>query len=159
VRFQHPSPELAPFARFDIDVPDGWQPDEAPDTIGMFVDPAAQDYRVNVMVGADRVPAETDLEDIAQVTLEGMSENTAFRVEREKVEEIDGQPASLRFQSFELEGAPDRLLQMQVLFFNPPDGRSKTRDVFHIDGTCLARDADRYEPIFLEIASSFRFTR
>jgi hypothetical protein len=50
-----------------------------------------------------------------------------------------------------------RFTQLQVLFFNPPDGRGKTHDLFHLDGSCLARDADSYIPLFLEIADSFQF--
>jgi hypothetical protein len=155
--YKHPSAELPAFAPFTIEVPDDWRADEAPDTLGVFFDPAAEDFRVNLLIGVDRVGAEVDLEAAAQATLEGVASYPQFAIEREKVAEISGRPAALRFQTFEPEGAPGPLLQLQVLFFNPPDGRTKTHDLFHIDGTCLLRDAETYAPLFLEIAETFRF--
>ena len=155
--FQHPSGELPGFAPFTIELPEGWRADEAPDVLGVFFDPAAVDFNVNVLVGVDRVCIRVDLETAAQLTLEGVAGYPAFQIEREKVDEISGQPASMRFQTFEAEGAAGRLLQLQVLFFNPPDGRVKTHDLFHIDGTCLERDAEVYAPLFIEIAQSFQF--
>ena len=50
------------------------------------------------------------------------------------------------------------MLQLQVLLFAPPGGREQTRDLFHIDGTCLAGDQDTYAPRFVAAAESFRFT-
>ena len=99
---------------------------------------------MNLLVGADRVGADFELEDAAAATLEHCRANFAeFRVEQEKVAEIAGRPAALRFQSFAVEGVEDRLLQLQVLLFAPPDGRRETKDLFHIDGTCLdARQGD-----------------
>ena len=64
----------------------------------------------------------------------------------------------MRFQSFAIEGLEDRILQLQVLLFAPPDGRVKTTDLFHIDGSCLAGDQDTYAPRFAAAAHSFRFT-
>jgi hypothetical protein len=155
--FSHPSAELPPFAPFTIELPDGWRADEAPDTLGVFFDPAAEDFRVNVLVGVDRVDASVDLEAAAEATIEGVASYPEFEIEREKVAEIAGQPAHLRFQRFVPEGAPGPLLQLQVLFFSPPDERRTTKDLFHIDGTCLLRDAEMYAPLFLEIAETFRF--
>ena len=57
--------------------------------------------------------------------------------------DIAGEPAALRFQSFAVEGLEDRMLQLQVLLFAPPDGREKTKDLFHIDGSCLDGDKER----------------
>jgi|1186.fasta_scaffold477286_2 hypothetical protein len=155
--FRHPSAELPAYAPFTIELPDGWRADEAPDTLGVFFDPAAEGFRVNVLVGVDRVATEVDLEAAAQITLEGVADYPQFEVQREKVGEVSGRPASMRFQTFLPQGASGPLLQLQVLFFNPPDGRTRTHDLFHIDGTCLAADADTYAPLFLEIAESFRF--
>jgi hypothetical protein len=155
--FKHPSPELPAFAPFELTLPDGWRADEAPDTLGVMVDPAATDFRVNLLVGVDRVAIELDLATAAQSTLAEASAYAVFKIEREHTDEIGGEVAAIRFQSFAVEGAPDRLLQMQVLLFNPPDGRRKTKDLFHIDGTCLERDAEMYAPIFLAAARSFRF--
>jgi hypothetical protein len=155
--FRHPSAELPGFAPFEIELPEGWRADEAPDTLGVFFDPAATGFRVNVLVGVDRVGIDVDLEAAAQMTLEGVAGYPHFQIEREKVGEVSGRPASMRFQTFEPEGAPGALLQLQVLFFNPPDGRTQTHDLFHIDGTCLAAHAETYAPVFLEIAESFRF--
>ena len=146
------------FAAFEIDLPDGWEADGAPDCLGIFIDPAASGFRVNLLVGADRVGAGFDLEDAAAATLEHCRANFAeFRVEREKVTEIAGQPAALRFQSFAVEGLDDRLLQLQALLIAPPEGRERTKDLFHIDGTCLDADKERYAPVFLAAAESFRF--
>jgi hypothetical protein len=146
------------FAAFEIDLPDGWEADGAPDCLGIFVDPTASGFRVNLLVGADRVGAGFDLEDAAAATLEHCRANFAeFRVEQEKVTEIAGQPAALRFQSFVVEGLDDRLLQLQVLLIAPPDGRERTQDLFHIDGTCLDADKERYASVFLAAAESFRF--
>ena len=146
------------FAAFEIDLPDGWAADGAPDCLGIFIDPAASGFRVNLLVGADRVGAGFDLEDAAAATLEHCRANFAeFRVEQEKVTEIAGQPAALRFQSFAVEGLDDRLLQLQALLIAPPDGRERTKDLFHIDGTCLDADKERYAPVFLAAAESFRF--
>jgi hypothetical protein len=114
---------------------------------------------VNVVVSADRVPADFDLEDAAASTLEQCNDMfDDFRVEQEKVEVVGGEPAALRFQSFALEGLDDRIMQLQVLLFAPPDGRVKTKDLFHIDGSCLAADAETYAPVFVVAAQSFRFT-
>ena len=159
MRFQHPSPELPPYPAFEIEIPDGWRPDEAPDCLGVFYDPQAAGFVTNVLVSADRVAAEVDLEAAARVTLNEASTFTDFQLEQEHVVDVDGQPASLRFQSFVVDGVEDRLLQMQVLFFAPPNGRSRTHDLFHIDGTCLAGDAERYATVFQEIARSFRFVK
>ncbi len=146
------------FAAFEIDLPDGWEADGAPDCLGIFIDPAASGFRVNLLVGADRVGAGFDLEDAAAATLEHCRANFAeFRVEQEKVTEIAGQPAALRFQSFAVEGLDNRLLQLQALLIAPPDGRERTKDLFHIDGTCLDADKERYAPVFLAAAESFRF--
>src|SRR3954447_5818648 len=157
MRFHHPSPELPPYPAFEIEVPDGWRPDEAPDCLGVFFDPASAGFRTNVLVSADRVAAAVDLEAAARATLKQASGFADFQVEQEHVVDVDGQPASLRFQSFAVDGAEDRLLQMQVLFFAPPNGRANTHDLFHIDGTCLASDTEHYAPVFMEIARSFRF--
>ena len=157
--FHHPSPELPPYPAFEIEMPDGWRPDEAPDCLGVFFDPAAEGFRVNVLVSADRVAAEVDLETAARTTLEQASRFADFQIEQEHVVDVDGQPASLRFQSFAIEGVDERLLQMQVLFFAPANGRSKTHDLFHIDGTCLASQTEHYAPVFMKIAGSFRFVK
>ncbi|MBE2318825.1 hypothetical protein DVA67_022810 [Solirubrobacter sp. CPCC 204708] len=156
-RFRHPSAEIPPFAAFELELPDGWRADEAPDCLAVFFDPAATGFRTNLLVSADRVDASVDLEQAAQDTLADAAAFADFRVEREKVDEIGGQPASLRYQSFTVEGVPDRLLQLQVLLFSPPGGRTKTRDLFHIDGTCLGRDTETYAGVFLDIARSFTF--
>ena len=112
-----------------------------------------------MVISADRVPADFELEDAAGSTLEQCT-NTFddFRVEQEKVAVIAGEPAALRFQSFALEGLEDRIMQLQVLLFAPPGGREKTKDLFHIDGSCLAADAETYAPVFVAAAESFRFT-
>src|SRR5688572_9743890 len=120
-RFTHPSAEIPPFAPFAIELPDGWRADEAPDCLVVFFDPAAVGFRVNLIVSVDRVDASVDLEQAAQDTLEDAATFDEFRVEREKVDEISGQPASMRIQSFVADGVPDRLLQLQVLVFSPPD--------------------------------------
>ena len=114
---------------------------------------------MNLLVGADRVGAGFDLEDAAEATLEHCRANFAeFRVEQEKVTEISGRPAALRFQTFTVEGLEDRLLQFQVLLIAPPDGRrGQTHDLFHIDGTCRDADKEQYAPLFLAAAESFRF--
>ena len=155
--FRHPSAELRGFAPFELELPEGWRADEAPDTLGVFFDPTAAGFRVNVLLGVDRVGIDVDLETAAQITLEGVAGYPRFQVERETAAEVSGRPASMRLQTFEPEGAPGALLQLQVLFFNPPDGRTQTHDLFHLDGTCLAADAETYEPVFLQIAASFRF--
>jgi hypothetical protein len=140
-------------------VPAGWEADEAPECLGIFVDPAATGFRANLLVSADRVAAEFELEDAAAATLEEATEAfDDFRLEQEKVVQISGRPAAMRFQSFAIDGVEDRLLQLQVLFFAPPGGREKTRDLFHIDGTCLERDAATYAPAFVAAAQSFTFT-
>ena len=157
--FRHPSAELPSYAPFEIELPPGWRADEAPDCIGVFFDPAAVGFRVNLLVSADRVALEVDLEAAAQATLEEVSQYPDFLLEQEKVGEISGEPASMRFQSFAVDGVDDRLLQLQVLVFSPPDGRQRTHDLFHIDGTCLAGDAERYATVFQEIARSFRFVK
>src|SRR3954463_11675443 len=157
MRFHHPSPQLPPYPAFEIEVPDGWRPDEAPDCLGVFFDPESEGFRTNVLVSADRVTAEIDLETAARTTLQQASSFADFQVEQEHLVDVDGRPASLRFQSFAANGVDDRLLQMQVLFFAPANGRSKTHDLFHIDGTCLAGDTEQYAPVFMEIARSFRF--
>src|SRR4029079_14030929 len=142
MRSHHPSPELPPYPAFEIEIPDGWRPDEAPDCLGVFFDPASQGFTTNVLVSADRVAAAVDLETAARTTLEEASTFPDFQVEQEHAVDVDGQPASLRFQSFVVDGVEDRLLQMQVLFFAPANGRSQTHDLFHIDGTCLAGDTE-----------------
>jgi len=43
--------------------------------------------------------------------------------------------------------------------FAPANGRSKTHDLFHIDGTCLAGDTEQYAQVFMDIARSFRFVK
>jgi hypothetical protein len=114
---------------------------------------------VNLLVSADRVTAEMDLEDAAAATLAHAEEAFSdYRLEQEKVDTIAGRPAALRFQSFAIEGLEDRIMQLQVLLFAPPDGREKTRDLFHIDGSCLAGDAATYAPAFVAAAQSLRFT-
>jgi hypothetical protein len=149
---------LPPFAAFEIELPDGWEADEAPDCLGIFVAPEVTGFRVNLLVGADRVGATFELEDAAAATLEHCRANFAeFRVEQEKVAEIGGRPAALRFQTFAVDGVEDRLLQLQVLLFAPPDHRTQTKDLFHIDGTCLAGDRETYAPVFAAAAESFRF--
>jgi hypothetical protein len=159
MRFHHPSPELPPYPAFEIEVPDGWRPDEAPDCLGVFYDPASAGFVTNVLVSADRVAMALDLETAARTTLEEASRFPDFQVEQEHVVDVDGQPASLRWQSFAVDGVDDRLLQMQVLFFAPAGDREKTHDLFHIDGTCLAGDAETYATLFQEIARSFRFVK
>jgi hypothetical protein len=157
-RFSYPSRELPPFAAFEIELPDGWEADEAPDCLGIFVAPDVTGFRVNLLVGADRVGATFELEDAAEATLEHCRANFAeLRVEQEKVAEIGGRPAALRFQSFAVDGVEDRLLQLQVLLFAPPDHRTQTKDLFHIDGTCLDGDKETYAPLFAAAAESFRF--
>jgi hypothetical protein len=149
---------LPPFAAFEIELPDGWEADEAPDCLGIFVAPDVAGFRVNLLVGADRVGATFELEDAAAATLEHCQANFGeFRVEQEKVSVIGGRPAALRFQSFTVEGVEDRLLQLQVLLFAPPGHRTRTKDLFHIDGTCLVGDQATYAPQFAAAAESFRF--
>jgi hypothetical protein len=158
VLHRFPSPELPPFAPFELEVPDGWEPGEAPGCLALFVDSAATGFRVNALVGADRVAAGTRLEDAAAATLEEAAGAFAdFRVEQDKVAQISGRPATMRFQSYVLDGVEQRVLQLQTLFFAPDKGRRGTKDLFHVDGTCLAADAATYAPAFVALAHSFRF--
>ena len=72
--------------------------------------------------------------------------------------EIAGRPAALRFQSFAVDGVEDRLLQLQVLLFAPPDGRHADQGPVphrrHLPGRAT-RSATRR--LFLAAAESFRF--
>src|SRR3954453_9035448 len=108
MRFHHPSSGLPPYPAFEIEVPDGWRPDEAPDCLGVFFDPASEGFKTNVLVSADRVAAAVDLEAAARATLEQASTFADFQLEQEPAVDVDGQPASLRFQSFVVEGVDDR---------------------------------------------------
>ena len=158
-RFTYPSPDLPPLPAFELEVPEGWRPDEAPDTLAVFYDPdSPPGFTVNLVVQCDRVGAAVDLEDAARETLsQSESSFPAFQLEQERVVDVDGQPANLRFQSFDpgAEGV-DRLLQMQLLFFSPRNGGS-TRDLVQINATCRYADDERYAQTFVDMARSFKF--
>lgn len=160
-RFSYPSPELPPPPPFEIEVPDGWQTDEAPDTLAVFFDPdSPPGFKVNLVVQCDRVGAAVDLEGAARETLTQTETSfPAFQLEQERVVDVDGQPANLRFQSFDpgAEGV-GRLLQMQLLFFAPRNG-GPTKDLVQINATCRYDDDERYAQTFVDMAQSFRFRR
>ena len=159
-RYAFPSPELPPLPAFEIEVPDGWRADEAPQSVAVFFDPdSPPGFTVNLVVSVDRVGASATLEEAARETLTQSEELPAFQIEQERVVEVDGSPGSLRFQSFEA-GVPGvgRLLQMQLLFFSPRNGGA-TRDLVQLNATCRQSDDERYGQQFVDMAKSFTFRR
>jgi hypothetical protein len=157
--YRYPSEEFRPLPAWRIEAPASWRPTDAPDCLAVLYDPeASEPFRVNVTVTVDRVGAAVELDAVATATLEqAKAEYPDYEIDSEKVVEVDGQPASLRFGTFgepRLDGG--QLLQMQVVFFAPGDGAA-TRDLVQISAACLAEDAERYAPVFVEIAKSFRF--
>jgi hypothetical protein len=158
--YTFPSTELPSPPSFEIDVPDGWRTDQAPETIAVFFDPASPPgFKVNLVVSVDRVEEQVTLEDAARETLRQSEEGMpAYQLEQERVVDVDGMPASLRFQSFEPAAAPGRLMQMQVLFFGPRDD-GVTKDLVQLNATCRYEDDERYAQTFVDMAKSFRFRR
>jgi hypothetical protein len=158
-QFTYPSSDLPPLPSFAIEAPEGWRTDEAPDTLAVFYDPdSPPGFTANLTVQCDRVGASVDLEDAARETLaQAEASYPAFQLEQERVVDVGGQPASLRFQSFDpgVEGV-GRLMQMQVLFFAPRNGGA-TKDLLQINATCRYEDDDRYVPAFVDMAKSFTF--
>ncbi|MDP8910725.1 MAG: DcrB-related protein [Actinomycetota bacterium] len=156
--FRYPSEELRPFPAFEIRCPSTWAADEAPECIVALYDTeAAEAFRTNLVIGADRLDDDVELADLADAALDDAEESfTGFALEDERVVDVGGQPASLRFQTFEMEGHDQELFQMQLLFFAPQRGRS-TKDLFRIHATCLSDEAEKYADVFVDIAQSFRF--
>jgi len=156
--YTFPSTELPPPPSFVIEVPEGWRHDEAPETVAVFFDPASPPhFTVNLVVSVDRVAAAVTLEGAAAETLDQSEETLpAFQLEQERVVDVDGAPASLRFQSFESGAAAGRLLQMQLLFFGPRNGGS-TKDLVQINATCRFEDDERYAQLFVDTAKTFTF--
>lgn len=154
--FTYPSAELPPVPSFELACPEGWEPGEAPDCLAVVRGAPGARFTVNLTVGYDRVAASVDLETAARITLAQAEADFAdYQVEEERVVEVDGRPASLRFQSFASPDGQGRLVQLQLLVFGPRASR-QTADLFHLNGTWPAEEAEHGE-VIVAIAQSFRF--
>jgi hypothetical protein len=155
----YPSRVAPTFHPFSLSYPATWQPTPSPSFLAVVVDPSAvAGFHTNIIVGADRVPVETTLAQVAQETLEQSSKSFPdFAVTREEEVVVGGQPAWLRLQSFFADAAGARVAQLLLMFFAPAAAGAETKDYFRIHATCHADAINAYTKPFLDVARSFHF--
>jgi hypothetical protein len=148
-----------PAPPFVLDVPKDWSAVNAPGCLVALreqIQPGA--FRANLTISIDYVPRQTELADAAAQTLIDLErEQSAVRIEIEKVVALADDAASMRVQTFQPSELAYRVLQAQFLFF-APDAGGDTRSLFTLIGSCLEPDSDRYMDDFVCAAQTFSFT-
>ncbi len=157
---EYTSDALPGVPSFEIGVPAGWEIDTHADQLAVMVDPCSSpEFRVNVIVGVDRVESSLTLEEVvAGVTPpadDGAS--TPEPVDSgSKIGTLGGLPAGARLQSLAVEEPSVELTQLEVVLL-APDAGGPTRHLFSIHATCLATSLDQYLPAFAAIIRSLHF--
>jgi hypothetical protein len=154
----YPSAALRPIPSFTIAVPDGWEIDEAPDTIGVLRIPQAIDgFWVNLVIASDRIDHRIKLAHAASVTLEKLRAQCAdLQVIHDHVADFGGRLMSIRVIELTAPTTGRALAQVQGMTIAERAEGAKTRDLFHLTGTCAREDVDRFGPVFVATISSFR---
>lgn len=148
---QYPSEEFPEIPSFEIGVPVGWELDDHTGRLLVMSDPASPpEFVVNLMLGADRLPAG--------LTLEQLAPELPTVANQPRIATIGGVPAAAWLQGIAVDGQVVELAQLQVVFFGPQTA-GPTKHLFSLHATCPVVEVDTYLPVFTDVARSFRFLR
>jgi hypothetical protein len=147
------SPGISPFR---IDVPATWSAIEPNGGLIAFLAPAQDDFRVNLVVYGERVPADRTLGDLAEEALLGAGATSIVSIGQDGAESDEQLPSAARRTDLMLEGRMVR--QLAVTTEGPDRSQTGVRSVYALVGSCLSERAEIDEPILTEMISSFTVT-
>ncbi len=148
------SPGISPFR---IYVPPDWSAVEPEGGLIAFLSPEVVDnFRVNLVVFGERVPADKDLGELAEEALIGAGATNIVAIGVDGAESDNQLPSAARRTDLQLEG---RLVRQLAVTTEGSD-RSTTgvRSVYALVGSCLAERAEIDERVLTDMISSFTVT-
>jgi hypothetical protein len=141
---------------FRIDVPSDWSAIEPAGGLIAFLAPPADNFRVNLVVFGERVPADKGLGELAEEALLGAGATEIVAIGVDGAESEDQLPSAARRTDLMLEGRMVR--QLAVTTEGPDRSPTGVRSVYALVGSCLTERADVDEKILTEMISSFTVT-
>jgi hypothetical protein len=147
------SPGVSPFR---IDVPASWSAIEPNGGLIAFLAPPEDEFRVNLVVYGERVPADRSLGDLAEEALLGAGATSIMAIGVDGAETDDQLPSAARRTDLLLEGRMVR--QLAVTTEGPDTSPTGVRSVYALVGSCLTERAEVDEQVITDMISSFTVT-
>ncbi|HEX4249612.1 MAG TPA: hypothetical protein VH008_17240 [Pseudonocardia sp.] len=141
---------------FRIDVPNEWSAIEPAGGLIAFLAPPSDNFRVNLVVFGERVPADKELGELAEEALLGAGATDIVAIGMDGAESEEQLPSAARRTDLLLEGRMVR--QLAVTTEGPDRSPTGVRSVYALVGSCLTERADVDEHILTEMISSFTVT-
>lgn len=141
---------------FRIDVPSDWSAIEPAGGLIAFLAPPVDNFRVNLVVFGERVPADKGLGELAEEALLGAGATEIVAIGMDGAESEDQLPSAARRTDLMLEGRMVR--QLAVTTEGPDRSPTGVRSVYALVGSCLTERSDVDEKILTEMISSFTVT-
>jgi len=149
---------------FRIDVPSDWSAIEPVGGLIAFLAPPpdnpsddpSDNFRVNLVVFGERVPADKDLGELAEEALLGAGATDIVAIGVDGAESEEQLPSAARRTDLMLQGRMVR--QLAVTTEGPDRSPTGVRSVYALVGSCLTERAEVDEHILTEMISSFTVT-
>jgi hypothetical protein len=141
---------------FRIDVPSDWSAIEPAGGLIAFLAPPSDNFRVNLVVFGERVPADKDLGELAEEALLGAGATDIVAIGVDGAETDEQLPSAARRTDLMLEGRMVR--QLAVTTEGPDRSATGVRSVYALVGSCLTERAEVDENVLTEMISSFTVT-
>jgi hypothetical protein len=141
---------------FRIDVPSDWSAIEPAGGLIAFLAPPSDNFRVNLVVFGERVPADKDLGELAEEALLGAGATDIEAIGVDGAETDEQLPSAARRTDLMLEGRMVR--QLAVTTEGPDRSATGVRSVYALVGSCLTERAEVDENVLTEMISSFTVT-
>jgi hypothetical protein len=133
-----PSETFPPFPALSLDLPDGWQPVQAPDAVLAAVRPAGDaEFTPNVVVGLTRVPLDEDITPSVEALTAETRALPEVAVVAAQPADVGGLPGYALEVSYVHEAA-GTAVQCHRLALVP---RGEAQDLLHAVGSCGASHA------------------
>lgn len=141
---------------FEVWAPQEMQQSEAPENDGALVAEADEGFAPNLVVGHNRVSGDMTLADLTVRLQNDASALPGAEVRPERT--VTGVAGEVRVIAFTHPGRDGSgpLYQMTACLLAPSDGADE-RDLVYLTGTCTMDQAPRWDPAFVDAASSVRF--
>jgi hypothetical protein len=141
---------------FRIDVPSDWSAIEPTGGLIAFLAPPKENFRVNLVVFGERVPANKLLGELAEEALLGAGATDIVAIGMDGAESDEQLPSAARRADMMLEGRMIR--QLAVTTEGPDRSPTGVRSVYALVGSFLVDRAESDEYILTEMISSFTVT-
>ncbi|MDT7565122.1 MAG: hypothetical protein QOG76_3746 [Pseudonocardiales bacterium] len=141
---------------FRIDVPAEWSAIEPPAGLIAFLAPPIDNFRVNLVVFGERVPAGKELGALAEEALRGAGATDIVAIGIDGGESDEHLPSAVRRADLLLEGR--RVRQLMITTEGSDRSVTGVRSVYALVGSCLTERAEIDEPVLTEMISSFTIT-